>query len=542
MSRRALPLLLLCLLAVALPRTASASAAQWRSEQPLTEGSIVPEALGTVYDIEFWSPNRGALITAEGVWAYDGTTWHRYSTVCGGTGGRIAWAGPTEFWTISDQRSGQVQPERIAELHAISLCHFVNGAVVASYAEPTGIATSYKRMNAAACLGPNNCWFAGELLSGEPNAGAFHLHWNGATLTAFPSMTQIEPEMQDPPRPISSMAVFGGSVFESVRAAAGAVPGETSEQPNLLHQIVEESTAPEFVSILQSPAISYGGARPEELAGFQISADSSALWGIAGRAGPTGSGTPVIAFRYTGENVEQLKFKDSAGLFAALPLISAIAAVPGQEEAWVGYVPPVEFGHPRSVARLALLHSDGTVDTETLLPSETEELSRKGAVGAIACPAAEQCWMATTGGWLFHLGPDLPRDEAPAMHQLITYRPPDGSTQSLPPDTLPIDDSGSEPKAEEPTEPPLKGAKRRPLPARVTKVKQQLVGKTLLELSFTLTAKARVQLIARRHGKVVAKTPLAMLTKGRHQLKLRLDPKHWPTKFHLTVKPAGKKS
>src|SRR5262245_37386160 len=114
---------------------APAAAEGWHSEQPLSAGATVPTALGPIYDIEFWAPNRGLLITKGGLWAYDGTGWHQLSTVCGGTEGRIAWAGPLDFWTISDQPLGQSQQIGSRVGPRISLCHFVDGRVVASYAQ-----------------------------------------------------------------------------------------------------------------------------------------------------------------------------------------------------------------------------------------------------------------------------------------------------------------------------------------------------------------------------------------------------------------------
>ena len=130
--------------------------------------SPFPLPVGYVGDIEFWAPNRGVLITAgnsvvpAGLYAYDGVNWHQLSTVCGGTDGRIAWAGPDEFWTISDQRPGQVlSTSGTGALEDVSLCHFLDGQVVASFAEPLEQPNSYKPMNAAACAGPNDCWFGG---------------------------------------------------------------------------------------------------------------------------------------------------------------------------------------------------------------------------------------------------------------------------------------------------------------------------------------------------------------------------------------------
>ena len=122
--------------------------AVWRLEQPLpTEGArparrklSLPIGLGQIGDIEFWEPNRGLLIThgngkaiPPGVWAYDGVEWREIAEVCGATEGSIAWAGPDEFWTVSDGRPGQVsessgtQFERQVPLEDNTLCHFAGG-------------------------------------------------------------------------------------------------------------------------------------------------------------------------------------------------------------------------------------------------------------------------------------------------------------------------------------------------------------------------------------------------------------------------------
>ena len=61
----------------------------------------------------------------------------------------------------------------------------------------------------------------------------------------------------------------------------------------------------------------------------------------------------------------------------------------------------------------------------------------------------------------------------------------------------------------------------------------------MLEFSFTLTAKARVQLIARRHGRTVGETKRKVLGKGRHTLKLPLNPKRWPTSLALHAVMVG---
>src|SRR5262249_41452525 len=134
--------------------------------------SNVPIPLGKVGAIEFWAPNRGLLITAgnpptvpPGVWAYNGREWHELAEVCGASDGRIAWAGPEEFWTISDGRPGQVGIEGgRPPLEDNTLCHFDAGQVVGSYASLAFRLDSYQAMHAAGCLSPSDCWFAGDVL------------------------------------------------------------------------------------------------------------------------------------------------------------------------------------------------------------------------------------------------------------------------------------------------------------------------------------------------------------------------------------------
>jgi hypothetical protein len=191
-------------------------------------------------------------------------------------------------------------------------------------------------------------------------------------------------------------------------------------------------------------------------------------------------------------------------------------------------------------ARLARIHADGKVEPEVALPlagdeAGGEEIGRKGSAGAIACAAAEQCWMATRKGWLFHLGPDPAKQADPAMHVLVTTRPPDNSLPSLPPLELPEDDSGASlggGSDQEEVSSQLEELPKRK-PALLSRIEQRVIGGTILELSFSLSAKARVQLIAKRKRQVVARTTPRMLAKGRHSLRLRLDPVRWPTKIDL---------
>ena len=73
--------------------------------------------------------------------------------------------------------------------------------MVGSYSTADTAADPYRQMNAAACRTPDDCWFGG-IGSRDPTGtrvGAFHLHWDGATLrTVYNAgsgrgVTDIEP-------------------------------------------------------------------------------------------------------------------------------------------------------------------------------------------------------------------------------------------------------------------------------------------------------------------------------------------------------------
>jgi hypothetical protein len=509
MRRRLLLLAALACLAALVPAGgAHAAEGEWASDQPVAAGIGVPAPLGRIGDIKFWAPNRGVLITGgneglpAGVYAYDGVSWHLYSTVCGGAQGRIAWAGPEDFWTVSDY--AQIQEGVDSELaeSARTLCHFENGAVVASYAQPVGTAETYERMEAATCEGAANCWFAGMPLSETaPNRGAFHLHWDGTGLTEVPSQTEAQPQVHEPGGgAVTGLAFYAGGLYE------------TAEETPFLRQIVPGT-----------PEVFQPVTMPESVVGpFKLSSSGDGLWAF-GEDGATAARFGPLGF-------------EAVPLAHGVGRVEALAAEPGGA-AWVGASgEETRLGGTATVTKVG---ADGSVGATIQLPSAAEEIDGKGGAQAMTCPAPGQCWLATTKGWLFHLGGSLPQDTDPAMHVLITSRPADGSTRSFVPPGLPEDNSG-ETETSRRTEVPLREHfphrhKPRPL---VTKVHQKVVGKSVLELTFLLHARAHVRLIAKWHGKAVAHTARLTLAKGPHAIHLRLDPKRWPTGLDFQVHPA----
>jgi len=509
---RRLPLVAALLATLAFVSSSSKAAADqmgWHSETPV--GALgVPAAVGNIGDMEFWAPNRGVFITEgipgvtpAGVYAYDGTGWHLYSTVCGGDEGRIAWSGPDEFWTVSRYASPPEGAEGREE-DGRTLCLFRNGEVARSFAEPFGSPSAYRRMEAAACAGPSDCWFAGRpLQESSPNSGPFHLHWDGSSLTPVPSLTTPQPQIEDPPGTITDLDFLGSWLFESA-----------TEAP-FLRQV--EPASPGTFLPVPSPEAATGP--------FLLAGDPGQLWAIGE------NGASVL--RNIGTGFEEVPLSEG------LEPVSAAGSEPNGAAVWVGGA-ELNAAH-QVLSSVRRVSASGTVSEPVFLPGPAEELDGKGRPAAITCPAPEQCWMATDRGWLFHLGGPLPLDADPAMHTLITFRPEDKSTKKFVPPGLPEDNSGEKAagkaKGTEALEPFPEARRRGSL---VYAVHQKIIGKRVLELSFKLRALAHVRLRAEFHGKVVAKTARLTLGKGPHTLHLKLDPKRWPTGLDFQVHPVKK--
>lgn len=516
---------LAAILAALLTLLVSASAARadqmgWHLDTPI--GRLgVPARLGNIGDIEFWAPNRGVLITGgidgvspAGVYAYDGVGWHLYSTVCGGEEGRIAWAGPDEFWTVATYATPpEGSPGTFQEM-ARTLCLFRNGEVVASFAEPYGSSTAYQQMEAAACAGPTDCWFAGKPLEeSSPNTGPFHLHWDGTKLEAVPSLIEPQPRIEDPPGTVTDLDFLGDSLFEA------------ADEAPYLRQV--DLATPEVFAPVSTPE---GATGP-----FYLTGDPGQLWAVGK------DGTSVL--RDIGSGFEEVPLKGGAGAeepeAEGLGVVEAAGSEPNGAALWVG---GLDVNSALQVeATVRRVSASGAVSEVVSLPGADEELNGKGGAKSVVCPGPDQCWLVTEGGWLFHLGSPLPQDTDPAMHALITSRPEDASTPTFVSAGLPEDDSGEkEASKSRPGESLEPFPETRPQRNIVYDVHQQIVGKRTLQLSFKLRATAFVQLRARFHTKVVAKTPRLTLRKGPHELHLKLDPKRWPTGIDFKVHPVKK--
>jgi hypothetical protein len=591
-------LLLLALAGGPLAAAAVAAPEEWRLEQPEpppppagvqdsevcqgepTNCHRTPVGLGRIGDIEFFKPNLGLLITAgngstvpPGVWVYNGAGWHELASVCGATDGRIAWAGPEEFWTVSDGRPGQAANGEgdLPPLEDDTLCHFAYNAtsgrleVVGSYAAPAFQASSYQPMHAAACLSPTDCWFAGAPLP-EPEPGAFHLHWNGSSLEAEPN-TAVQA--------VQDMRIFEGRLYESIGLPLEEPAGLAETPTEILHPSILQEIAPEgsihaFAALHPRssegqflPQYAYDShtgleSFPPALGFLHLSADEDSLWAAAGplETPPKGSApaeltvlrdaggvwTQVLGPEETGEAEKSESVKvDPSNL--EKEAVSSLAAEPESASAWLALDTQADLKSPNAteLAKVVNVTAEGSLSEEQV-PSEKERAEGVGAKGAaykIVCPARHDCWMATTQGWLFHLSEEgsrtLALDAEPAFNgELITFRPHD---QGLPQE---LSDALISESPQEESPPPSSLLKvtatnnfaTTTVPL-LSDVHTRLVHGSTLELSFHLAVKARVRLIAKRHSNVVASTPTRTLEAGKRSLQLRLDRRRWPTKLAL---------
>jgi len=555
-------------LLLALPVCASAvpladdGGAEWQVEQPPppppppgVEPSTTPIGLGRIGDIEFFSPDRGALITAgngssipAGVWFYDGARWRELASVCGATDGRIAWAGPDEFWTISDERPGQASGfiSEPPPLEDNTLCHFAPGPsghieVVASYAAPPFLSTSYQAMHAAGCITPTDCWFAGDPLA-EPQIGAFQLHWNGHAVEAQPYL----PEGHT----VRDMRAFGGRLYASVRLLESDRTEKKLRQPPPLRIVNPFGSTPQFEGVTELAL--YG---PEEfsfaLDYLHLGADEGSLWAAAGPSLEKVPGSEPAGVTVLETDSEAATWKQVLGPnttpdgLERFPeeLVDGIAAEPQRASAWLALDTRTHaINHESSRALLARVSTDGTVSDQASLPEAGDPHGPLGAAEHIACPAVHDCWLTTGEGWLVHLAtaeervhPEPSSDPAFSDDEPITFRPRDEGVPQEPSDTLPIDDSG----LEEPVFKLEESAAQVPVEVSTVTVpllshmRSRLIHGTTLQLSFHLAVKATVRLLAKRHRQVVGATHTRTLAAGNRSLSLRLNRHAWPTSLSL---------
>jgi hypothetical protein len=528
------------LLGGALVPAEAQAAGSWRLEQPAPPaGSPYKVPLGRPGDLSCWSATRcllaieGNAIVSRGLYSYDGAAWRQLSTVCGGTADttRIAWAGPDEFWVVTE-------PSQPRAGGGLGLCRVRGGQVIASYSTPPESADPFRVMTAAACNGPSDCWFAG-VGSQDPSGqrlGAYHLHWDGQSLTST-----YAPQG----RGVSDVIALGGRFFESTFMGAQREDRETpvslarpEDTPQPIHSISGSVFRNELFATLPYSGVPLQGS---ELLAADVAA-GTAPWFVGGGAAsgpdaPADSSVPrpPIAVSVSPYGFyRELPFDD--GVFGATDRFSDVAAIPGSTSAWVTVQSYQERGSATARARVAQIGLDGSVAMQRLPAGG----AGRGAAARIEFTGPDEGWMVTNAGWLFHFtdGTTHARDTDPAFSKLITYRPNESVAQSIP-DSPPIDDSQlfAPPAIEPEPEPEPVQTRTRRVKALMAKLSRPDVDKRLrLHISFTLRRVARVQLQAKRKGKVVARTPLRRLRPGRHTLILQLARRRWPDALRFVTR------
>lgn len=557
-----------------------ASAATWRLSQPApptppagATPAPYPVPLGPIGDVQFFSPNRGLLATAgsgtavsgtdgivkEGLYRWDGRSWSPFSTVCsapvneGQFAPRVVWAGAQEFWTIAYPTvaaRGNLQ-----NLGWKTLCHFKDGAMVASYATPPTSSTPYREMTAGACSAPDNCWFGGGALDDRP--GAFHLRWDGSEL-------RIANGPQG--RPILDMEAYRGAIYEVADVSPDASEAQLStpeEVPLLIHKITLDDGLPTFAADPFVAGDYPDGADPNEIDDEtgdyfpevvddnKLNAlDSSAdvLWAAGGQTF-NGPGKDWLEDRFARGPV--LAAKQLDGPFTEIPLtderldrrnlqIIDLAALPDRT-AWLAMLDPTLGGAP-VVAHVDLTGS--VLDYAVLpLPDDPDPNTIGGQTGRparIACTGVDACWLATSAGWLYRLGADDPSllvDDSPYFTTFLSTRPDDATSVPDLSDAIPQDNSGADlppqlPQFLTPVEEPT--AVVEPAP-QARNVKVKALGRSKIRITFRLTLRASVKVRLLHKKKVVAQSKRKVLKAGTKTYTFTVSPKRWPTDIKLDV-------
>ncbi len=518
----------------------------WRLEQPAPpDGVPFKVPLGRPGDLQCWSATRcllaveGNATVPRGLFRYDGVAWTQLSTVCGGPAEstRIAWAGPREYWTVTEP-----SPPRLGG--GLALCRFRDGEVIGSYSTADDSPDPFRAMNAAACAAPDDCWFGG-IGSQDPSGqrvGAYHLRFDGTSL-----VSAYAPQG----RGVSDLlALPGGGYAETVLVGAQredrATPvslAQPEPAPILIHGLLGGAFSNTLFSAL--PRSGVPGDGTELLAAD--AAPGNVPW-LAGGGAASGPGAPAddnvarppIAVRLEGGFHRELPLDETP--FGAHDRFVDVAAVPGASDAWMAVQSYAERGSTTARARVARVEPDGSAVVEQLPAGG----AGRGAAARIEMVSPDEGWMVTNAGWLFHyVDPGAPArapDADPAFDRLITYRPNESLAQAIP-DSPPADDSqlfAPPPPATEPEATPPSDRVRRvkALMARLTK--PRVDRRLRLSLSFVLRRRARVQLQARRRGRVVAQTAYRLLRPGRHTLTLQLARRSWPDALKFRTREPGR--
>ena len=242
------------------------------------------------------------------------------------------------------------------------------------------------------------------------------------------------------------------------------------------------------------------------------------------------------------------------------PPVSAIAAEPGSGDAWIalGAASGPRTASALTSARARHIAADGRRARRADAPSQRREqaagVGPEGLAIRIVCPAGSRRLLARhQRGLAFPPRPEGGRASAGresdeernerllrrSDHQRPAARPglPQEVAAALPRRTPRA--KSKKPPTMAARSPKRKSRRSNPvsrLPL-LTDLHSRLVHGRTLELRFHLAVKARVRLLAERHKKLVASTPMRTLAAGNRKLLLQLNRHEWPTKLSLQTHP-----
>ena len=331
--------------------------------------------------------------------------------------------------------------------------------------------TPTRRCTPRAASSSADCWFAGDPLE-EPQLGAFQLHWNGSALEAEPYPGEGHA--------IESMSLLEGALYESVRIAPSDRVSDAAT-PNRRCSIASTRRALSRCSNRKRPKCRCTTRRraPRSAGLLHLSSADGALWG-GGRA-QAGTATAARAGAGDGRAPRRGRLEPArsarehplgplfptcrkqrcwrtrtnlGGDVASDAAVSAIAAEPGGEGAWLALAPPEGRG-ALTDARGARAHlrAQGRCAKRRRCPpsAEQEEGDRPQGRRRRSSSARRR----TTAGWRPRRAgcstsrpqanaacPQRDPGESGASSGLITYRPPDQGLPQVLADAPPPDTSG----------------------------------------------------------------------------------------------------
>ncbi len=406
----------------------------------------------------------------------------------------------------------------------LGLCRFRDGQVIASYSTAPESPDPFRTMTAAACNGPNDCWFAG-IGSQDPSGqrvGAYHLHWNGETLTSsyaaagarrqrpgrsptgrFFETTYVGAQREDRETPVVARRARGAS-----RCLLHAIDGAGFRRSELFARAAAPGVPLDGTELLAADAA--GGNAVVRRRRRRLRPDAPAETAVA---------RPPLAVRWRDGFYRRAAARRDASS-------ATTTASPTSPPCPAATTPGSPCRPTATAARRPLARASRCCGPTARRPSS----GCPPAAPAAAPPpesssaAPDEGWMVTNAGWLFHFT-DGQRARAATSTGLLDrgHLPPQRGGRAVDPRQRrrPTTRSCSRrrPSSPEP-EPEPPATRTRRIHALMTKISKPRVDRRLrLHLSFSAApqgAASSCRPTARASSS--ARTPLRTLRPGRHTL------------------------